>query len=433
MFGKSQVNSWLIKLRIRHWGNLMKTYGIAFKIICCAFSLQIATQLPAVAAESKEAILTRITGQLESESRPDEAGLKVLESELDKIIAANPSAAAYHLRAMIKFYLNDYGASLNDCNAAIKLDSRYSKAYMQRGVDYCLNGKPELGVADFTKAIECGDKRLSTYLNRGSAEQQINKHTEAIADFTKVIAGDKNLETVLLARMLRSRSYLALKKYELAAKDADLVIEGKTSGLPPEAKAEVYKTKGSAMFFLEKYQEAIDALKLSAALSTGDAKGSTTFILAASYAKLGDKEKAMESLKISKKLGYTHADPPPDRPVHLTSSKADEMLKPLIEKARESLPDAKKRFLDGLPSGYKLSVTTRIRDGRGRVEQVFVLVKNWKNDTIDGELASQVALTDYKIGQPLKVAEKDMLDWTILSPQGTEEGNLIGKFLDSQH
>jgi len=415
----------------------MKTYGIALKIMLCStFSLQLLWNLqalPAVAGESKEAILTRITGQLESENRPDKAGLKQLESELTKIIEANPSASAYHLRAMIKFYLNDYGGSLIDCNAAIKLDSKYSKAYMQRGVDYCLNGKPELGVADFSKAIECGDKRLSTYLNRGSAEQQINKHTEAIADFSKVIAGDKNAESVLLARMLRSRSYLSTKLYELAVKDADFVIDGKSSSMPPESKAEVYKTKGSALFFLDKYQDAIDALKLSAALSSGDAKGSTTFIMAASYAKLGDKEKAMEALKISKNLGYRPADPPPDRPVHLSSSKADEMLKPLIEKARETLPDAKKRFLSGLPDGYKLSVTTRIRDQRGRVEQVFVLVKSWKADTMDGELASQVALNDFKLGQPLPVAEKDVLDWTILSPQGTEEGNLIGKFLDSQH
>jgi len=388
----------------------------------------------AEAAESKEAVLHRISTQLESSAeRPSEASLKQLEEELTRLLNLSSTASAYHLRATVRFFLNDIGGSLSDCSEAIKIDPKYSKAYLQRAICYCVNGKQEVAVSDFTKAIEYGDKSAGTFINRGSAEQQINKHTEAIADFTKAITLDHSEVNNSMTRMLRARSYNSAKQYELAIKDADFVIQADTSGLPAESQAEVYKTKGTALYFLQKYAQAIEALKRSADLSSGDTKGSTTFLIAASYAKLGDKEKALETLKISKKLGYIPKELPPDRPVHLSSSKADEMLKPYVEKARSTLPQAKARFLQGLPAGCSLSVTTRIHDDSGRMEQVFVLVKGWRGDTVDGELQSEVKVSDYKLGQPMFVSERDMLDWTIISPEGNEEGNLIGKFLDSQH
>lgn len=40
-------------------------------------------------------------------------------------------------------------------------------------------------------------------------------------------------------------------------------------------------------------------------------------------------------------------------------------------------------------------------------------------------------LRGFKKGDKLKVEEKDVLDWTISKPDGTEEGNVIGKFLDT--
>ena len=65
------------------------------------------------------------------------------------------------------------------------------------------------------------------------------------------------------------------------------------------------------------------------------------------------------------------------------------------------------------------------------MEQVFVTVKDWSDDKISGLLASKVALPDHKEGEPLTVAEADVLDWTIVRADGSEEGNLIGKYLDS--
>jgi hypothetical protein len=37
----------------------------------------------------------------------------------------------------------------------------------------------------------------------------------------------------------------------------------------------------------------------------------------------------------------------------------------------------------------------------------------------------------YKHGDEYKFPESEVLDWTISKPDGTEEGNFIGKFFDS--
>jgi len=40
-------------------------------------------------------------------------------------------------------------------------------------------------------------------------------------------------------------------------------------------------------------------------------------------------------------------------------------------------------------------------------------------------------VTGYKHGDTYSFPEADLLDWTISKPDGTEEGNFVGKFLDT--
>ena len=102
---------------------------------------------------------------------------------------------------------------------------------------------------------------------------------------------------------------------------------------------------------------------------------------------------------------------------------------PLIAEARKTLGDVKARYLKGLPQGSWLSVTTRLTDGKGR-EQVFVTVKSWNEEVIKGTLNNDVKLANFKLGDPVTVMEKDVIDWTIVDKDGNEEGNLLGKFID---
>lgn len=127
--------------------------------------------------------------------------------------------------------------------------------------------------------------------------------------------------------------------------------------------------------------------------------------------------------------------PPPDRPTEVTADEIkqfEETLKPYIEKARQTYPDAKKRYLAGLPKGQWFSVTTKIYDEQGRFESVFIAVREIKDGVVKGVIASEMNLvTKYKLGETYSFAEKDLLDWTISHPDGTEEGNFVGKYIES--
>jgi len=126
---------------------------------------------------------------------------------------------------------------------------------------------------------------------------------------------------------------------------------------------------------------------------------------------------------------------PQDKPHAMSADKAkafDEAIKPFVKQAQDSLPAAKERYLKGLPKGEMFFITTRLKDPDGKFEQVFVLLKSWKEDTASGTVASDLEiLKTYKEGELIEVLDKNILDWTIAKKDGTEEGNFVGKFLDT--
>lgn len=114
------------------------------------------------------------------------------------------------------------------------------------------------------------------------------------------------------------------------------------------------------------------------------------------------------------------------------SKKVEEAIKPYIEKAKKSYPDAKRRFLAGLPPKEVFSITTRLHDKEGRFEQVFIVVKEIKEGIVKGVIWSDVDfIQGYKLGDAYSFPETELVDWTISKPDGTEEGNFVGKFLDT--
>lgn len=79
-------------------------------------------------------------------------------------------------------------------------------------------------------------------------------------------------------------------------------------------------------------------------------------------------------------------------------------------------------------------MTIRLYGPDKKFEQVFVEVKSWKDQTITGLLSTVPDLVKgHQQGEKLVVDQKDVYDWTISKPDGTEEGNFVGKFLDTYH
>jgi len=126
---------------------------------------------------------------------------------------------------------------------------------------------------------------------------------------------------------------------------------------------------------------------------------------------------------------------PKDRPLGLDSvrwARLDSAIAPLVAQARLSYPAAKQRYLAGLPSGHTFFLTTRLRDNVGNLEQVFIAVDSIRGTRVFGRIWSDITVVqDYHHGESYSFAEAQIIDWLISKPDGTEEGNLVGKFMDT--
>ena len=126
--------------------------------------------------------------------------------------------------------------------------------------------------------------------------------------------------------------------------------------------------------------------------------------------------------------------PLPDQPVGGTGAaslqKLEEAIAPYVQKARATYPDAKRRFLVGLPNGATFFTTIRLHNDAGRMEAAFVSVKKIDNDLVTGIIASKVdTVSGYRLGQAISFPETEVVDWTIANADGTQEGNVVGRFL----
>ena len=131
-------------------------------------------------------------------------------------------------------------------------------------------------------------------------------------------------------------------------------------------------------------------------------------------------------------------NPPPDQPVTVRSDpqlqKLMSAIEPYVKKARATYPQAKARFVAGLPSGSKFFATVQLHDAEGKMEQVFVQVDQIEADWISGFIWNDITrVKGFAKGQRHTFPESEIIDWLIANPDGTEEGNVVGKFLDTWH
>ncbi|MGI4869705.1 MAG: DUF2314 domain-containing protein [Janthinobacterium lividum] len=132
---------------------------------------------------------------------------------------------------------------------------------------------------------------------------------------------------------------------------------------------------------------------------------------------------------------------PADRPVSVVATPAEASaalaafkrhIAPAIKQGQASLPQAKRRFLQGLPDGQVFFVTTCLTDPDGSFEQVFVRVRQWQDKQVSGLIANELGnVKTFQQNQLITFSEAVVFDWTISRPDGTEEGNYIGKLLDA--
>jgi hypothetical protein len=123
---------------------------------------------------------------------------------------------------------------------------------------------------------------------------------------------------------------------------------------------------------------------------------------------------------------------PKDCNAPMTSQSISEAVEKLSPDALKTWPAAKRRFLDGLLERQSLFVTVLVFEPDGRSEYLFVAVDEIDKDQIRGRIWNDVkVLKSLSFRAPMELPEDAISDWLITQPDGSEDGNIIGKYIDT--
>ena len=100
--------------------------------------------------------------------------------------------------------------------------------------------------------------------------------------------------------------------------------------------------------------------------------------------------------------------------------------------ALRTLPQAKKKFLAGLPDGDQFLLSVRVAASDTSFRQASARVLGWRGGTVQALLLPATAGSATP-AEPLPVSfpEAAVVDWTLLRASGREEGNYMGRYTDT--
>jgi hypothetical protein len=140
-------------------------------------------------------------------------------------------------------------------------------------------------------------------------------------------------------------------------------------------------------------------------------------------------------------VGHTSSAQGPSAPVVLTDAptapaglreklvRADSALAEPLQQARRTLTQVRKRYTAGLANGEKCLVMVRVQASDTSFRQVQARVIGWRNGAVQALISPTPKATVADL-RPVSFPETAVLDWTILQPNGRQEGNFIGRYLD---
>lgn len=111
-------------------------------------------------------------------------------------------------------------------------------------------------------------------------------------------------------------------------------------------------------------------------------------------------------------------------------ARADSALAEPLQQARRTLSTARKRYAAGLPGGAKCLVMVRVQASDTSFREVQARVIGWRNGAVQALISAAPTASIAEL-RPVSFPEAAVLDWTILAANGREEGNFVGKYLDT--
>lgn len=187
-------------------------------------------------------------------------------------------------------------AAIADFDRALQLNPRSDLAWNNRGGCHAYLGRWQEALADFDRAVEARPK--GDYLiNRGMAKQKMGDPAGAIADFSAAIEGDAANVRALCER---ADAYRAIEQWGRAMADYEAVLR-----LHP-AHAQATFWLGAVRLQTGATEQAVRLLTRAIDLGCPDL-GSAYLFLGMAYQRLGQTERAVETLRKSQQTGDSRA------------------------------------------------------------------------------------------------------------------------------
>ena len=102
-----------------------------------------------------------------------------------------------------------------------------------------------------------------------------------------------------------------------------------------------------------------------------------------------------------------------------------------VREALRTLPQAKKKFLAGLPIGDQFLLSVRVVATDTSFRQASARVLGWHGNTVQALLLPETSAATSAEPTPVTFSETAVVDWTLLRASGREEGNYVGRYTDT--
>ena len=194
-------------------------------------------------------------------------------------------ARAYLQRGLLKSELGDYRRAIADYNAAIQLGRDYSDVFSNRGAAKNELGNHKGAMEDCNIAIRLDPGYAAAYVNRGTAKEELDDRKGAIEDYGEAIRLKPTNDALAVhAYLKRADAKSALGENRAAIEDYDQAIRLKPTN---DALAFAYLKRADAKSALGENKAAIEDYDQVIDLKpTNDA-------LAAAYSKRADAKSAL--------------------------------------------------------------------------------------------------------------------------------------------
>jgi tetratricopeptide (TPR) repeat protein len=188
---------------------------------------------------------------------------KAIEYLNNAIRLQSDYAEAYVNRGIAYNGLVQYQHAIEDFNDAILLKPDLVEAYVNRGIAYDELGQQHRAIQDYNKAIRLQPDYVSAYGNRGNAYKKLGQKKRAIEDYNEVIRLQPD---DAMAYNNRGNAYDDPDQYQRAIADYNEAIR-----LKPDY-ADAYNNRGITYKRSGQYQRAVDDYSEAIRLQPDDAK-----------------------------------------------------------------------------------------------------------------------------------------------------------------